>query len=287
MLQKLILISAMTLALFLFSCDENNLTESKNEKVDFTTGSSVSNPNQVLIDDAGIIHNAVCQDMLDNYDDDLSTSSEISDAFDQIDTYMDAQYSLGSAGLSIRSWANDLILNVNMDSDLNDDVDDIMADINIQLVFSSAERQIIEDARIYLASLPDMNVDQITQRNLIVNKADQLLSQLNALTKTKTTDGDLAGPYLQIMKSSAQFWYSTYDDLNLLETRKNVSRPQFFIFAAVAIGIVAQADAAGYIVGWGKAYYDDVDSGVDSGSNARIGKGLDGAIIGSLGRVLI
>ncbi len=285
-LQKIILVSTMTLVLFLFSCEEDKeMTNVKNDSQQILTSSTITNPSQALIDDAGNMHNAICQDLLDNYDEDMSTSAEISDVFDQIDAFMYAEYSAGAIGMEIRSWADTLFLSGNMSSNINEDADDILSNPDVQSLFSLSERQIIEEARAYLDSIPAMNIDLLTERNLIVAKADSLLSQLNSIDKTKTTDGDLAGAYLQIMKSSAQFWYSTYDDLNLLEVKKNASKPQFAIII-VAIGAVVSADAAGYLIGWGAAYLEDVESGNNSGQEARIRKGVGAAGAASAGRAM-
>lgn len=47
-----------------------------------------------------------------------------------------------------------------------------------------------------------------------------------------------------------------------------------------------QLDAAGYLLGWGVAYLDDVEKDWDSGSNHRIRKGVERAVAASMGRWL-
>jgi len=129
----------------------------------------------------------------------------------------------------------------------------------------------------YTNILPTLNSDDQTKLQEIKDLLDtdygqninQLRVDFNALMASYTGNSDLINGILSIGDNSIDFW-------------ANYSGPVGDIDIMPIAPLIAQADAAGYLIGWSKAYFfDEIEK-----PNDRIKKGAAGAYAASGGLLL-
>jgi hypothetical protein len=98
----------------------------------------------------------------------------------------------------------------------------------------------------------------------IISRCNQAIAQYQAISWSPN-EGEAIGPYLYIARSSAQYWKSVY----LSGGSNNFALPGW-----IRAWDAPQFDAAGYIIGWGKAWLWDEETS----AKKRIGAGIEKAV---------
>jgi hypothetical protein len=222
---------------------------------------------QTLVDSSGLLHNQILHHLYSNASSNLSNQQFSHYLVSTANTFVMANYGFPSLPGSYQAaMESDILMLLSNNYHLlrKENMDSIMnaalsAAISHRLVTNSTEIQILENA------LDIFDVDSTWSESValdsIASRAERLLQTYNQHAWLPG-EGHLAGGFLNIAKSSAEYWkqhYANTDPQKLPNFIRRWGWPQF--------------DAAGYLVGWTKAWaWDELDT-----QKKRIGAGLSNA----------
>ena len=220
-------------------------------------------PTQLLVDSSGSIHNAVLETL---YNDGANFQSTQDFAHYLVTTANDrlvTAYNFESLPKSfmqsgeadiVKLMSNNfyLLQKPQMDSLMNNTIDQLVA----SPVIDAYEKSLFNESR-HIFDV-DVSMNEQSAFDSIIARAARLLVNYNSRSWPEDA-GHCIGGFLNIARSSAQFWKERqpiYNRYTLPGWIRGWGFPQF--------------DAAGYIVGWTKAWlWDELDT-----PNKRIGAGL-------------
>lgn len=220
-----------------------------------------------IIDSSGILHNQILHYVYSNANSNLSNHQFSHYLVSTTNNFVMANYGFPSLPGSYQaSMESDILLLLSNNYYLlrKENMDSITeaalsTAISSRLITNSMEIQILENA------LGIFDVDTTWSESIaldsIASRSERLLQIYNQHT-WPPGEGHLAGGFLNIAKSSAEYWRQHYGNTDPQKLPNFIRRwgwPQF--------------DAAGYLVGWTKAWaWDELDT-----QKKRIGAGLSNA----------
>lgn len=224
------------------------------------------NSTQSIVDNSGTIHNDVLDELYTNagtYDTHeefagyLSTMADnlmiIRHGFDRLPP----TFTRSMSDDVVKLLSNDgyLLRKPQMDSIMNTAIDALIA----YRIRNRNEKNLLNQAR-EIFRLED-NMADIPAFDSIIARSDRLLTAYNSYNWPEG-EGNALGGFLNIAKSSAQYWKN-----------RTVTAPPAKLPWWIRGWGVPQFDAAGYIIGWGKAWlWDELET-----PKKRIGAGLANA----------
>lgn len=216
-----------------------------------------------LVNNSGKIHNQVLSHILSvrkqsqisrsqriNY----YTQTYIDDITTETYEYLNDVYDFGLPNSSLtqnQQYAYDVFLeNTNVDAleEASLKADSVIVQISQNNDVSSIEANLLQRAEKIFNNI-DPAWSELDGYNYIIAQTTNLLNEYNSYTWV-SGNGYAAGGYINILKSSAEFWREQYLNgyFNQISGRVNGFWKSW--------GII-QFDAAGYIFGWGKAWLWD------------------------------
>ena len=274
MLQKLILISAMTLALFLFSCDdEGKLNDVKNGEVSkdnleiISTSSTFTNPFEYV----GVWHNegmtyvtdsSVADSTYSNQERKEDVTSLINDFLVNNKGQIESEVSKYEAEV-LKETLLDSMFSVNAPTVFSPRsvLSDKLSDMKYDSILSNLEESKILDCYDYVFDydFSGMTKDQVM--DTIIYRTYEMLEDWSSTTWGSGGDGNFLAVYIAVIGNSAQYW----------KDNNTSGEPEIAPWVA--------ADAVGAVIGAGAAAaLDQYDSGsIDWG---HVGLG---ALFGAVG----
>lgn len=220
-------------------------------------------PIQTLVDSSGAIHNAVLETLYANagnyqsheeFAHYLVTSANDGLASAHAFDPLPKAFLQSSEADIVKLMSNDfyLLRKPQMDSIMNRAIDQFIA----SPLIDANEKSLFNQSR-YIFDV-DASMPERTAFDSIIARANRLLLIYNARSWPEN-EGHAIGGFLNIAKGSAQFWKN-----------RSFAMQASRLPAWIKAWGMPQFDAAGYIVGWGKAWlWDELET-----SKKRIGAGL-------------
>ncbi|MEO0075837.1 MAG: hypothetical protein ABIK31_07040 [candidate division WOR-3 bacterium] len=265
------------------SCQYEHLSEPKDKMKD------IVRPLVPAAESIGLLHNSGCLFMKNNWDTswDISSEQDFQVVWGMLCGYFKNYHYFDS--VEIYDSLYDILYRISSAENFHNELLEVFNELKQHYVWTnlvSQQEKYFIDALFDIFNTNFSNMTHFQVSTFIINKTDSLktiwstidwddtgdtLLALNVITSIQNNgSGNLSFGAIDVLQKSAEFW------------RDNDPIPPF---NPTLFSLLLKADAIGYIIGWGKAVKDDLDSGklIPERQWIRIQKGIDGATFASLG----